>query len=244
MTLPALYTDLASWFHLVTPPEDYVEEAAIYSRELIAACAYPPRTLLELGSGGGNNASHMKSRFAMTLVDLSPAMLEVSRHINPECEHIEGDTRHIRLGRRFDSVFAQDAVGYMASANDLRLAIETAFVYCSPAGAALFAPDFIRETFRPKTDQGGKDGDARALRYLEWTWDPDPDDHSYLVDFSDLVRGSDGCVRTAHVMGLFSREEWLRFLTDAGFEARSVVPDLSTLEPESYEIYVATKPQT
>jgi len=30
-------------------------------------------TVLELGSGGGNNASYLKHRFAMTLVDRSPA---------------------------------------------------------------------------------------------------------------------------------------------------------------------------
>ncbi|MHB0969808.1 MAG: class I SAM-dependent methyltransferase [Thermoanaerobaculia bacterium] len=247
MPLPALYTELASWFHLLTPPADYAEEAAIYGRELIAACAYPPRTLLELGSGGGNNASHMKSRFAMTLADLSPAMLELSRHINPECEHIEGDMRSIRLGREFDCVFVHDAAGYMATEDDLRQAIETAFVHCSPGGAALFAPDFIRETFQPKTDHGGTDGDGRALRYLEWAWDPDPDDHAYVVDFAVLLRERDGGVRSVqdrHVMGLFSREEWLRFLTGAGFEARSVVPSVSTLEPESYEIFVAKKPRS
>ena len=42
-----------------------------------------PETLLELGSGGGNNASFLKMRFDMTLVDLSPGMLEVSRAALP-----------------------------------------------------------------------------------------------------------------------------------------------------------------
>jgi hypothetical protein len=35
--------------------------------------------LLELGSGGGNNASHLKSRFQMLLVDRSPTMLQCCR---------------------------------------------------------------------------------------------------------------------------------------------------------------------
>ena len=59
--------------------------------------------MLELGSGGGNNASHLKAHFQLTLVDLSPAMLAVSRALNPECEHLQGDMRTVRLGRRFDA---------------------------------------------------------------------------------------------------------------------------------------------
>ena len=69
-----------------------------------------PGTLLELGSGGGNNASHLKARFNCTLTDISPDMLALSRTLNPECEHLEGDMRTLRLGRTFDVVFIHDAI--------------------------------------------------------------------------------------------------------------------------------------
>jgi SAM-dependent methyltransferase len=222
---PRLYSDLASWFHLLTAPEEYAVEAAFYRRVLESSCAYPPRTLLELGSGGGNNASHLKAGFRLTVVDLSPEMLELSETINPECEHIAGDMRAIRLGRLFDAVFIQDAIAYMTTEADLRAAIRTAFIHCRRGGAALFAPDYVRETFRPATDHGGHDGGGRGLRYLEWTWDPDPGDSSYLVDMAYLLRDESGEVRVAHDrhrLGLFSRAEWLRFIEEAGFEARSI----------------------
>src|SRR5918993_593735 len=70
----------------------------------------------------------------------------------------------------------QDAVLYLTSEDDLRLAMATAFVHCRPGGVALFAPDFVRETFAPATTHGGHDGDGRALRYLAWIHDPDPAD--------------------------------------------------------------------
>ena len=234
-----LYRELASWFHLLTAPEDYSEEAASYRRVIVEACEQPPETLLELGSGGGNNASHLKAHFRMTLVDLSPEMLAVSRALNPECEHIEGDMRSVRLGRFFDAVFVHDAVVYMTSEEDLRAAMETAFAHCRPGGAALFAPDYLRETFRPKTSHGGHDGEARSLRYLEWVWDPDPTDSTYTVDFAYLLREADGTVRVEsdrHVCGLFSRDDWLRLLSDVGFRAR-VLPEAS-----GYEVFVAVKP--
>ena len=79
-----LYRDLADWFPLLTPVEDYAEEAAFYLRLFHTHCQRPPRTLLDLGSGGGHNAAHLKAALACTLVDLEPAMLALSSRLNPE----------------------------------------------------------------------------------------------------------------------------------------------------------------
>ena len=94
------------------------------------ACEQPTQTLMELGSGGGNNASHLKAYFQMTLVDCSPEMLAVSKRLNPGCEHIVGDMRTVRLGRVFDAVFIHDAVMYMRTEKDLRQAMETSYIHC------------------------------------------------------------------------------------------------------------------
>ncbi len=230
----------------MSAPEGYAEEAAFFERALLDACGGDCRTLLELGSGGGNNASYLKSRFSMVLVDQSPGMLVVSRALNPECEHVEGDMRTVRLGREFDAVFAHDAVCYMTTEADLTKAIATAYAHCRPGGAALFAPDHVRETFRTSTDHGGHDAGNRGLRYLEWTWDPDPADSSYAVDYAYLIHDSDGSVRVEldrHVEGLFARADWLRLLTGAGFEPAVVPFDHSELEPGDYEVFVCRKPR-
>jgi len=223
---PLLYGELAGWFHLLTPPGDYAREAAYY-RAALAGATEPAATLLELGSGGGNNASHLKADFRCTLTDRSPAMLEQSRRLNPECEHVEGDMRTLRLGRTFDAVLVHDAVMYLATEEDLRRAIETAFVHCRPGGAALFAPDCTRETFEPRTDHGGSDGPGRALRYLEWTWDPDPADTTYVSDLVYALREGGAPLRVVHdrhVLGLFPAATWRRLLAGAGFEERVLAP--------------------
>jgi hypothetical protein len=199
--LPRLYTELARWFPILTAPEDYAHEASRY-REVFETLTPPPRTLLELGSGGGNNASHLKARFEMTLLDLSNDMLEVSRRLNPECEHLQGDMRSVRLGRLFDAVFVHDAVMYLTSEGDLKRAISTAFVHTRPGGGALFVPDCLRETYRDGTDHGGHDAGNRSLRYLEWTWDPDPSDTRFRTDFAYLLREEDGSVRCNHATHL------------------------------------------
>ena len=242
MAEPRLYTDLADWWPLLSAPAEYEEEAAIYAGALLTACADTPRALLELGSGGGNNASHMKRRFEeVVLVDRSPGMLAVSRALNPECEHVEGDMRTLRLGRQFDCVFVHDAICYMTTEADLQAVADTAFAHCRPGGAALFAPDFVRETFRPGTGEGGHDGDQLALRYLAWTWDPDPTDDVYTVDYAYLLREADGSVRVVHDRhheGVFPRAVWFRTLEAAGFTAEVRNIPHEGIEVDS-EIFVA-----
>ncbi len=62
--VPRLYRELADWYPLLTPVGDYVEEAAFYRGLFETHCQRPPRTLLELGSGGGHNAAHLKATLA------------------------------------------------------------------------------------------------------------------------------------------------------------------------------------
>ena len=243
--MPKLYDELTSWWALLSPPDEYVEEAGIYKAALLDASGGCCRTLLELGSGGGNNASHLKASFDMVLVDVSPGMLAESRRLNPGCEHVLGDMRTVRLGRTFDGVFVHDAVMYMTTESDLRRAIETAFVHCRPGGVALFAPDHVRENFRDSTSHGGVDGPGRGMRYMEWTWDPDPSDTSYIVDYAYLLREADGSVRAEHdrhIEGLFARADWIRLLSEVGFEPRVIPLGHSDPETKDYEMFACTRP--
>jgi SAM-dependent methyltransferase len=240
-----MYDEFASWFHLITAPADYEQEASVYRDIFLGALpgAVSP-TLLELGSGGGNNASHLKAQFRCTLTDLSPKMLAISRELNPECEHIEGDMRSLRLGRTFDCVFVHDAVTYMLTGDDLRSAIATAFAHVRPGGVALFVPDCTLEGFRARTDHGGHDGDGRSLRYVEWTHPPSPGATTYMTDFAYIMRiGGDARVELdQHVCGIFSRAQWLEWLKGAGFDAHMDSRVLDDDEPGvEYDMFVARR---
>jgi SAM-dependent methyltransferase len=245
--MPRLYSDLSEWWPVLSEPEDYAEEAEFYRKTLVSACARSPQTVLELGSGGGNNASHLKAYFQLTLVDLSEGMLAVSRELNPELEHLNGDMRTVRLERLFDAVFVHDAVSYMTNQTDLRKAMETAYAHCREGGAAIFCPDYVLETFRSGTKTGGHDGagrlSRRSLRYLEWTWDPEPQDETYVVDFAYLLRegGQMRCEYDRHIFGLFSRHDWIRLLGEVGFRPYARPFEHSELEPGSTEIFIGEK---
>jgi len=242
--IPVLYRELADWWPVLSSPTDYAEEAAIYYKAIIDSHSYTPHTLLELGSGGGNNASHLKKHLKMTLVDLSPGMLRVSQNLNPECEHILGDMRTVRLNRLFDVVFIHDAIVYMQTEDELRQAIETAYVHCVSGGVALFAPDHTRENFRESTDHGGHDQGKRRLRYLEWTYDPDPDDSTYVSDMVYLFHEgatAPRCILDRHICGLFSQENWIRLMDRVGFEARVLQFEHSEIEPDTSVFFLGIK---
>jgi SAM-dependent methyltransferase len=236
-----LYGELAGWYRLVDPPGDHANEAEVH-RRLFGRASPGARTLLELGSGAGHNAVHLKAHLRCTLTDISEEMLALSRSLNPECEHLVGDMRTLRLGRTFDLVLVHDAVMYMTTRDDLLAAARTAFAHTRPGGAAIFQPDCIRETFRERADVEGADDGARSTRFLMWTWDPDPGDDTYVVDFAFLLREGTTvrAVHDRHVEGLFARETWVETLTRAGFEVE-VVPGAVEEEPD-VELFLCRRP--
>ena len=239
-----IYSDLAPWFHLLTHPSDYEEEAGFIVSVVDAVADGPASTLLELGSGGGNNASHLKRRFTCTLTDLSPEMLALSSSLNPECEHIQGDMRTLRLGRTFDAVLVHDAVMYMTTEDDLRAAIETAAAHVRPGGVAVFTPDTTVELFEPRTNHGGHDGeDGRRLRYLEWVRDDVPEDTTYQVDFVVVLREpgeTTQVVNELHTFGVFPESTWQRLIVDAGLEL--LESGIDDPHADEHAVFVARQP--
>lgn len=241
-----MYGELADWFHLLTAPADYAEEAALYVEVLVAHAERGIGSVLELGSGGGNTASHLSKQFEMTLCDRSAPMLAQSRRINPRCRHVEGDMRTVDLDQVFDAVFLHDAVMYMTTEQDLAAALRTMARHCRPGGVALVVPDCTTENFEEDVHHGGHDSGDRSLRYLQWQWDPDPSDHVYSVDFSIMTREGTAAVRTYedhHEFGLFSTDHWVQALRSAGFEP-GVVPALAyDGGPREPVMFVGVKPE-
>ncbi len=241
----ALYGRLAPWWPLVSPVREYREEAS-FVLGLLPDAGPQRQTLLELGSGGGHNATYLAERFDLTLVDLSEQMLAMSRRLVPGAEHVCADLRSVRLGRRFDVVFVHDAIDYMTTELDLRDALASAFLHLVPGGTAVFLPDATREIFEPGHDAGGSDGaDGRGVRFLEWTVDPDPAGTVVRTDYVFLLRHRDGqveAVHDTHHTGLFPRQTWLRLLRQVGFDARRITETTSE-DRVPRDVFLASRPR-
>lgn len=215
-----IYTELASWYPLLTPRHEYEQEGTEYRDHLLHHLGPGAHELLELGCGAGHNAWYLGPQFRCTLTDLSPQMLDLARKNLPDATFHAGDMRTLRLHRQFDAILVHDAIDYMTTRDDLRAVARTVAVHLKPHGAALLAPDHTKESFEPATESDGSDGDdGRALRYLMWTWDPDPMDETAVVDFTIVMRtGTDlpELVHDRHVVGLFPQAVWHEAFADAG----------------------------
>jgi SAM-dependent methyltransferase len=216
----SLYAELAGWWPVISPPVEYADDGAVINA-IFASAARPVQTVLDLGSGGGHVALHVKHGRSMTLVDMSADMLEVSKQLNPDCEHVQADMRTIRLASQFDAVLVHDAIDYVTSQDDLSRVISTAFAHCRPGGVAVFAPDHTAETFRAGSGGGGgHDGTGRQASFRERTSDPVPGDDWILAEYEFTLRDTDGTVHVvpeAHRLGSFRRDTWLALLRAAGF---------------------------
>jgi SAM-dependent methyltransferase len=247
-----IYADLAEWWPLISPPREYSAEAAYLAGVLDRALfreAEPSVQVLDLGSGGGHVAVHLKDRFELTLVDISDDMLAVSRQLVPQFPHVRGDMRSVRLGRTFDAVLVHDAIDYIIGTNDLRQAIETAAVHCRPGGVVLFVPDYVKDTFTELagTGGGGVDEAGRTGRFTERTWDPDPADDWVQADYEFVLCTADGdekVISESHRLSAFSRETWRTQLSLAGLRLDPELTAAPTGLPgrPPANLFVARKP--
>ena len=201
----------------------------------------PVREVLELGSGNGNNASHMKHAFAMTLVEPADGMHHISRALNPECEHVPGDMRTVRLGRAFDAIFVHEAVMYMTTEDDLRAALTTVAIHLAPGGVALVAPDATTETFREATEHGGGDeaggGRVTSSGRCRPISPAGPPSRRTTRSCCASPTGR-RAAHDVHREGLFGRATWLRLFGEVGLTA-SLAP--RTIEDVEYDSFVARR---
>ena len=226
-----LYNDLAHLWPIISPPEEYKVEAQewldVIQTRLGGGIAVDQGlpTLLELGCGGGHLLSHLTPHFITEAVDVSPHMLEISRRLNPQTLHHEGDMRDIRLDRTFDVVAIHDAVNYMTTVDDLRAAINSAAIHASPGGLVLLAPDCIQETFTgPRVVEWTREAEDRSVTFIEYMGRPRPGSTTVESVFVFVIdEGGDLRVEIdRHTGGLFSTDTWLHLMTAAGLDAQYV----------------------
>ena len=219
-----LYQDLAYLWPVVSPPEDYAEEAHYWRRAIRNRLGPGRHRILELGAGGGHNLSHLTSDFEATAVDLSPHMIEHSRRLNPGVEHHVGDMRTVRLDRTFDAVLVHDAISYMLTEDDLRATFATARAHLRLGGLLLVSPDLVAENFeegkiirwpiRPPADPDGIE-----VSVSEHLADPDPADTMIesLITYTIVENGTSQIEKDLHVCGLFPYDTWITLMEEAGF---------------------------
>jgi hypothetical protein len=215
-----MYDDFAELWPMISKPEDYAFESQFWREALREKLGPGRHHILELGVGGGDNLSHLTNDFQATAVDLSEKMLAISKRQNQTVEHIVGDMRNIRLGRKFKAVIIHDAISYLNTEDELLATFETAAEHLEPGGVFITAPEWYRETYQKTTiSHSTKNRNGTELTFIQYENDPDPTDTKMHCWMIYLIRenGSMHIEKDLHITGIFPIGTWIDLLTRSGF---------------------------
>ena len=239
-----LYSDLAWLWPIISPPADHIRKNKQFSEMIQAQCPGGVRTLLHLGCGGGHDDFTLKRHFEVTGVDVSAAMLELARRLNPEVDYHLGDMRTVRLEKTFDSVIIGDSSNYMLTREDLLAAFRTAFVHLRPGGILLTMAEETSDSFQQDKTLCSThvQGDVEVT-FVQNYYDPDPRDTTYEVTLLFLVRrhGQLAIGVDRHKLGLFGLDTWREILGEAGFTVKQAELRVWDVEERIYPVLVGTK---
>jgi SAM-dependent methyltransferase len=239
MTLPfgAAYADA---YDAVYGDKDYEAEVDLLERLFARHGVGPVRSVLDLGCGTGNHAIPLARRgYAVLGVDRSEAMLAHARG-RGEVEFVQGDLRHVDLGRTFDAALMMFAVlGYQLANADVLAALGTARRHLAPGGLLVFdvwyGPAVLAERPAPRLKVVDL-ANGQLLRVAEGTLDVR---HQTCAVRYRVWRLEEGRVaaetREQHTVRYFFPLELELLLQTAGFELARLgaFPDVDREPDES-----------
>ena len=241
-----LYRDLAWLWPIISPPEDYVAETERFAKVIRKHARIEVKTLLNLGCGGGHHDYTLKKHFEVTGVDVSEAMLELAKRLNPEVTYYLDDMRTAQLSKNFDAVTIFDSINYMLTKEELLAAFKTAFKHLKAGGILLTIAEETVERFQQnRTLCSTHVQGENEIAFIQNYYDPDTTDTTYEANFIYLIRysGKLELQTDYHVGGIFKLGTWLDALRESGFEVKQTRFKSPPMGEENYPLLLGIRPR-
>ena len=202
---------------LYVKDEEYAPEAARV-KALLARHGLPPcADLLILACGTGGHIPYFKGDCNVSGLDLSEDMLALARKKFPDTPFHRGNLVDFALDAQFDAmVCLYGSIGFVKTVDKLRAAMQRIAAHLRPGGLALITPWSTLEDFQDILVVDAADRPDVKIARMEQVRLKEP--RIVEVTFHHLI-GKDGEVnyhRQAMEIGLFSREEYVSAMADAG----------------------------
>jgi SAM-dependent methyltransferase len=232
-----LYNDLAWLWPLWGSVEEYREESETAVELIKQHAQIEVKSLLDITCGGGKNLFHFKKHFDAYGLDISNAMLDNARQLNPECNFYLADMRYCDLKRQFDSIYVNDGIAYITSADDLLRTFKCAYKHLNPGGVMVCYAEFCKEHLvQNKTQSTVSKTDTMEITFIENNYDPDPADDTYETVMIYLIRekGNLKIEHDFHICGTFTVDVWRDLLQKAGFKVTEYPKGANTFDSPSF----------
>jgi SAM-dependent methyltransferase len=214
-----MFSESAAWYDRFYGAKDYAGEARLVSA-LIRRHRPRARTLLDVACGTGRHLEHLREAFDCEGLDLDGRLLAVAAGRLPGMRLTRADMADFDLGRRFDAVTCLfSSVGYLATVERLRAAVECMAGHLEPGGVLVVEPWILPEAWI----EGGvtdvevvEDGDRKLVRVM--TSSRQGAMSRLRIHYAVAAAGEVQIADERHELRLFGHDEYAAAFFDAGLD--------------------------
>ena len=223
------YGELAKYYDLLYEWKDYAKEARIIEQLIARYKITAGNTLLDVGCGTGKHLQHLSGRFACVGMDVSEPMLEQARRNVEGVRFVRGDMVSFNMGKKFDVILCLfSSIGFVKTYPKLARTLRNFAEHLKDGGVVIIEPWLTKETASDEyisvLTQGSDE--VKIARV----------DHSRVKDGLSIIDEKIVVVEKGRgirsysdrmVLALFEKDEFLRLMRKAGFEARYLKKSLA-----------------
>jgi len=198
---------------------EYAPEAAKV-KELLTRHGVPSQAdLLVLACGTGGHIPYFKDDYNVSGLDLSEDMLDLAREKFPDIRFHLANLIDFKLEMDFDAmVCLYGSIGFVKTVDNLRASLKRIATHLRPDGLALITPWSTVEDFRDLIVVDAADQPDLKIARMEQVRLKEP--KIVEVTFHHLLGKNNDVTyhKQSMEIGLFSREEYISAMTDAGLQ--------------------------
>jgi SAM-dependent methyltransferase len=198
---------------------EYAPEAAKV-KELLTKHGVPSQAdLLVLACGTGGHIPYFKDDYNVSGLDLSEDMLDLAREKFPDIRFHLGNLIDFELQTGFDAMIClYGSIGFVKTVDNLRASMKRIATHLRPDGLALITPWSTAEDFQNLIVVDAADQPDLKIARMEQVRLKEP--KIVEVTFHHLLGKNNEVTyhKQSMEIGLFSREEYISAMTDAGLK--------------------------